>query len=305
MLSNGFAFLRATQSAAIAASQFIGSGNKLAIDGAATDAMRLQLNGAAFRGEIVVGEGEKDNAPGLFKGEIVGKCTSNEIYDIALDPIDGTSPAAKMGPEAMSVVAVGDTNHLFPAPSFYMKKLAVGPLVAQQGKINLNWDLDHIVYQLAIYLKKPIDEVTVCLLDRPRHEVFIKEFRRVGCKVKLIADCDVSGAIATALHSSPVDLYYGIGGAPEGVIAAAAMKCLGGYFEGMLVEQDGTPLESNIYESEELAKGEVLFCATGVTTGSMLRGVKKKRSETTCHSVLMHYPTKNIHWVRTDYPLLH
>lgn len=298
ILQIGFEMLRATQEAAIAGSHWIGRGDKNAADGSAVDAIRASLNktNGFFCGKIISSEGEKDNAPMLAHGEMVGDkrvFDMAEPYDIALDPLDGTSQVAKGGPEAMSVIAVADTDCLMHTPIHYMKKIAVGPGKRGTIPLDITWTIKELLDHVSIHLDKHMNDLTVCLLDRPRHEVFIREFRYYGCRIKLIADCDVSGAIASALPDSPVDIYYGIGGSPEGVITAAAMKCLGGNFVGSI--------DNKSFSMEDLAKGEVLFCATGVTSGSMLRGIQRKSGYWSCNSVLMHYPTKNVHWVTTNY----
>lgn len=298
LIELGFYLLHATQMAAVESSRWVGRGDKNAADQAAVDAMRSALADVPGAGVVVIGEGEKDQAPMLYVGETIGP--GEPLFDIAVDPLDGTTQTARGGPEAMSVIAVGRRGSLYPAPEFYMKKIAVGP--APDGKpplLSLDWPIPRLVESLTRQWGRPASELTVCLLDRPRHQEFIKEFRALGCRLRLIADCDVSAAIATALPDSPVDLYYGIGGAPEGVIAAAAMKCLGGYFEGQLVDEKGTPTDGRVLTAEELAAGEVMVCATGVTTGSLLTGVKEKQDEVVSHSILMHYPGMCVHRIST------
>lgn len=309
LMEHGFTLMAATQHAAAASAGWIGRGDKNRADQAAVDAMRLILNASTMKAKVVIGEGEKDEAPMLYNGEELGR-PSPEIerhmrIDIAVDPLDGTTQTARGGPEAMSVIAAGNEGSLFPAPSFYMKKIAVGPSPnGLQIKPDLKWPLPQLVEYLSWQLGKPVSTLTVCLLDRPRHAGFIEEFRRLGCRIKLIADCDVSAAIATAHRTSSVDLYYGIGGAPEGVLAAAAMKCLGGYFEGQLVDAEGKPTDDRVYALDDLAKNEVMFCATGVTDGSLLKGVRRRRHEVVVDSILMHFPTRHVHRVTTTIPLV-
>jgi fructose-1,6-bisphosphatase II / sedoheptulose-1,7-bisphosphatase len=309
LLGYGFDLLRATQEAAVAAGELVGGGDKEAADQAAVDAMRQRLNRIdGFRGLVVIGEGEKDNAPMLHNGELVGGnrlgySSSEPAFDIAVDPLDGTTQAARMGPEAMSVIAVGHSNSLFPAPAFYMRKLAIGRGLHPAPPPSLTVSIPDLVSQAKTWLGK--DTITVCLLDRPRHTEYVRSFRECGCRVKLIADCDVSAAISTAIPSHNIDLYYGIGGAPEGVITAAAMKCLGGHFEGQLVDPKGASLDYPVMGIEDLAKGEVLVCATGVTNGSLLRGVRPATDlaiggGVRCHSVLLHSAGRVAHWVTSE-----
>jgi fructose-1,6-bisphosphatase/sedoheptulose 1,7-bisphosphatase-like protein len=305
MMHFAFDILRATEAAAVAASDFIGVGDKIQADHAATCAMRRVLNGISdFGARIVIGEGKKDDAPGLFEGEVVGQ--GDPHWDIAVDPLDGTSQTAKGGPGAMAVIAVGAYDHLFATDCFYMKKVAYGPRIVeavrairQQRSLLMNLLMDDLEEFLYYINASPTllchGRLTVCMLDRPRHEDAIKTFRKCGWRVRLIQDCDVSAAIGTALPNSGVDLYYGIGGAPEGVIAAAAMKCLGGHFEGILVDQkDYKPLDGRLLEIEDLAAGDVIFCATGVTDGHLLQGVRPKHKT---HSVLMYSGTRRVYWI--------
>lgn len=303
MHHHAFDILRATEAAAIASAEFIGNGDKIAADHAATNAMRSVLNKIEnFGARIVIGEGIKDGAPGLFEGEIVGT-SGTPLWDIAVDPLDGTTQAAKGGPGAMSVIAVGRSNNLYATSDFYMLKMAYGhKLLRAVRDTQINWHLD------PINLKTPLKDflhyinsycicqsLTVCILDRPRNAEFIETFRERKWKVRLIQDCDVSAAIATALPDSGVDLYYGIGGAPEGVIAAAAMKCLGGVHEGIIVDHKTyEPIDGKLLRTEDLAGGDVIFCATGVTDGHLLKGVRPGRKT---NSVLMYSGTGRTYWI--------
>lgn len=282
--------IRATEAAAIAASKWVGRGDKIAADKAATDAMANRLNIVNFAGKVVIGEGKKDNSPGLFTGDRVGTNWIEEnaqIYDIAVDPLDGTTQTSKGGPEAMSVLAIGNESCLFESEGWYMKKLAYGPKIKNKTTLNLSDGINSIVYKSAQALEKNVERVTVCLLDRPRHKNLIEELRNVGCRIKLIQDCDVSAAIATAIPESGIDLYMGIGGAPEGVIGAAALKCLRGDFQGKLCDNTNFIEYGNVLGFEDLAKGDVLFCATGVTDGSLLKGVRWTERGPKTHSLLM------------------
>lgn len=290
--------VRVTEAAAIAASTQVGRGNKEAADYQATVAMRNRLNKTAFRGKIVIGEGEKDDAPGLFTGEEVGQLSEGLVYDIAVDPLDGTTQTAKGGPEAMSVLAIGNTGCLLESEGWYMKKLAVGPEIARRVKLDIKDDTEDIIRKVSLSLAKDVKRVTVCVLDRPRHKNLIDKLRNLGCRIKLIQDCDVSAAIATAIPDSGIDIYMGIGGAPEGVIGAAALKCLRGDFQGMMCDKEGKDIiDDRTYQIDDLAKGDVVFCASGVTDGSMLKGVRWTAGGPITHSLLMRSESGTVRWV--------
>lgn len=270
--------VRVTEAAAIAASKFVGKGDKLAADKAATDAMRKRLNKIDFLAKIAIGEGKKDDAPGLFNGEWVGERRKikdeSSYYSIACDPLEGTAPTAKGANEAISVLAVANQDCLYPANEYYMKKLAVGPEVSKKVQLSITDPVPKTIDLISEALNKPISSITVCLIDRPRHEGLIRELRRLGCRIKLIQDCDVTGAVATCEPKSGIDVLLGVGGSPEGVITAAAIKCRRGEFQGQLAKRDGSLVSDKIYHIEDLAKGNVIFCATGVTNGSLLPGVR-------------------------------
>lgn len=300
MLHFAFDILRAAEAAAIASSHFVGCGDKNKADDAATTAMRRVLNEIpGFGAKIVIGEGKKDDAPGLFEGEIVGP--SEVAWDIAVDPLDGTTQTAKGGPGAMSVIAVGCPNSFFATDAFYMKKVAYGPRLVNllrrewcslEGSL-VNRNLDELLYLIVRSCEDR--EFTVCILDRPRHEEAIRTFRKNGWRVRLIQDCDVAAAIGTALPKSGIDLYYGIGGAPEGVLTAAALKCLGGHIEGMIVDdKTHEPIDGKVLRTNDLASGDVLFVATGVTEGHLLNGV---RSGHKTNSIMTYSGTQRIHWI--------
>jgi fructose-1,6-bisphosphatase class II len=298
--------IRVTEAAAVAASAQVGRGDKIAADHAATRAMRERLNKLLFRGKIVIGEGEKDNAPGLFTGEKVGIWSTTPSlgmdeyeheYDIAVDPLDGTTQTAKGGYEAMSVMAMGDKGSLLESDGWYMQKLAVGPEVARRVKLDIKEDVEATMSKVSLVLAKDITKVTACVLDRPRHETLIEKLRKMGCRIKLIADCDVSAAIAAAIYDSGIDIYLGIGGAPEGVIGAAALKCLRGDFQGIMCNKEGKIEDNKIYQMEDLAKGDVIFCATGVTDGSMLKGVRWTSTGPMTHSLLMRSESGTVRWI--------
>ena len=296
---------------AISASKWFGSGTacKIKADKASTDSMRERLNKINFCGMIVIGEGKKDKSFGLYEGELVGvaknglpnsKLEVDYDYDIAIDPIDGTTPTVKGGPEAISTLAIANKDCMYRTDEHYMLKAAVGRKAAvhlENMSINtlLGLDLKRIVIELSGALNKEINELTVCILDRNRHSLYIKTLRKLGCRVKLIQDCDVGGAIATCLPDSGVDLYYGIGGAPEAVLAAAAMKCLKGRFEVQHVDENLSPI-GDIIDKDDLVKGECSFVATGITDGSILKGVRYKDGPIT-HSVFMRSKSGTVRWI--------
>lgn len=298
--------VQATEAAAIAASAYVGSGDKIAADSAATKAMRNHLNKMDFAARVVIGEGEKDGAPGLFKDELVGlqakklKGDKVKFYDLAIDPIDGTTQTAKGGYEAMSVIAVGEEGCLFPSKVYYMNKIAVGPKVAKQISLSITDPVKRIVQGVSLATGKDI--ITVCLLDRLRHEKLVAELRQCKCRIRFIQDCDVSGAIAAALPDTGIDLFVGIGGAPEGVIAAVAIKALGGDFQGMLADnKEYKPIDNTILGFPELAKGDVMFAATGVIQGSLLRGVRYTPHGVVTHSILMDSSDGTVRWFESHH----
>lgn len=294
--------VRVTEAAAIAASRWIGTGDKESADKAATEAMRERLNHMDFAAKIVIGEGKKDASSGLFEGEWVGKkavanTSRASSYELAVDPIDGTRPTVTSGPEAMSVIAVSGQGSLFSTPEFYMNKLAYGPDIASKTELDLKEPLSKTIERVARATGKAISSIVVCLLDRPRHEKMILELRKIGVRIKLIQDCDISGAIACCLPESGIDLLAGIGGAPEGVITACAMKCLGGGFKAQVVRKDLTFIDSKIYATHDLVRGPAAFAATGVTNGSLLRGVRFTTRGPVTHSVFMRSESGTVRWL--------
>jgi len=310
--------VRVTEAGAVAAGAYVGRGDKEGADKAATDAMRMRLNRIDFAGRVVIGEGKKDKSFGLYDGEIVGQLgllhsESQEIkdkdiqlvkpqyWDIATDPIEGTTPTAKGGYEAMSVIALAPEGKFLSTECFYMKKIAYGPEVARRVKIKVTDDVLSTMRIVALALDKPIDKVTACILDRPRHESIVCELRKIGCRIKFIQDCDVTACIATCLPESGIDVYLGTGGSPEGVIAAAAVKCMGGFMQGMLVETDGTIADDKIYELEDLAGGDVLFAATGITDGLLLKGVRFTSRGPVTHSIAMRSESGTIRKIETTH----
>ncbi len=292
--------VRVTEAAAIAASAWVGSGDKKAADKAATEAMRERLNTIDFAARIIIGEGIKDESAGLFAGEKVGKFADKpeKVYDIAVDPIEGTRPAANSGPEALSVLAVAQKDSLFSTKAYYINKLAYGPQILQKTKLSITDPLSRTIDLVSKATGKDVRNVVVCVLDRPRHEEMIGELRRLGVHIKLIQDCDVSGAIASCQTESGIDLLCGIGGAPEGVITACAIKCLRGDFQAQIVKEDGTT-EPKVYDLEDFVKGPCVFTATGITNGSLLRGVRYTSRGPVTSSVFMRSISGTIRWIRS------
>lgn len=302
MLSHGLDFVRATEAAAIAASKWVGTGDKISADKAATEAMLARLNILDFSGMVRIGEGKKDKSVGLFCGDSVGRLKPEEAsqtYEIAVDPIDGTRPTVTSGPEALSVIAVAEANSLFSTEEFYMHKIAYGPEIACKVELNLTDPIERNVEIVSAVTGKSPSKIVVCILDRPRHEGMIKEFRRLGVRIKLIQDCDISGAIATCLPDSGIDLLYGIGGSPEGVITACAMKCLRGGFKGQLVKDDGGELDPKVYSIDDMVRGKCLFAATGITNGSLLKGVRYEPEGPVTNSVVMRSESGTVRWFST------
>jgi fructose-1,6-bisphosphatase II / sedoheptulose-1,7-bisphosphatase len=289
--------VRVTEAAAIAASTLIGRGDEKAADAAAVEAMRAALNELPMDGTVVIGEGERDEAPMLYIGEKVGsEQGSGPRIDIALDPLEGTTITAKAGPNALAVLAIAEQGCLLNAPDVYMQKLAIGPGY-QQGVVSLERSPTENVQALASAKGVPVNEIIACVLDRPRHSDIIAELRALGCGIMLIPDGDVAGVIATTNPETTVDIYMGSGGAPEGVLAAAALRCVGGQIEGKLLFRNddergrakrwGIEDLDRIYRLEDMAKGDCIFAATGVTDGSLLKGVKRRKGCITTESIVM------------------
>ncbi|HVA75625.1 MAG TPA: class II fructose-bisphosphatase [Acidimicrobiales bacterium] len=286
---------RVTEAAAMAAARWMGRGDKEGADGAAVDAMRVVLGGVPMDGVVVIGEGEKDEAPMLYNGERIGDGTPPEA-DIAVDPIDGTTPTALGRGGALSVIAVSDRGTMFnPGPCVYMEKLAVGPEAA--GKVSLEQSAADNIRAVAEAKGESVRDVTAVILDRPRHADLIEEVRSIGARIRLITDGDVAGAIATAWSDSGADILLGIGGTPEGVIAAAALKCMGGELQGRLWPRNDVEHKAAVeagYEIErvlghdDLCQGDnCFFAATGITDGELLRGVRYDSRGATTESLVM------------------
>ncbi|MBI5328881.1 MAG: class II fructose-bisphosphatase [Deltaproteobacteria bacterium] len=298
--------VRVTEAAALASARLMGRGDEKAADQVAVDAMRKALNSIKMKGTVVIGEGERDEAPMLYIGEKVGCGDGNsEEIDIALDPLEGTTITATGGPNALSVIAIAQKGNFLHAPDTYMEKIAVGP--EAKGAIDLNKTPTENLHNIADCKNVNIEDLTVIILHRPRHKELIDEVRKAGARIKLIPDGDVSAAIATAKEESGVDVLMGIGGAPEGVIAAAALRCVGGDMQGKLKPRNDDEITrakrmgikdiNRIYRIDELAKDDVMFAATGVTDGDFLRGVRFFGGGAETHSVVMRSKTRTIRYI--------
>ena len=287
--------VRVTEAAALSASRLMGRGDERQADQAAVDAMRQALNSLAIVGEVVIGEGERDEAPMLYIGEKVGAGDGPEI-DIALDPLEGTTITAKGGPNALAVIAMANKGGFLKAPDVYMDKIAVGGDLPKD-LIDIDSTPAQNLKALALAKRVAVSDLVVCVLDRPRHQELIAKIREAGARIMLISDGDVSGVIATAQSETGVDMYLGTGGAPEGVLAASALRCIGGQMQGRLLFRNDDERErakrqgiedfTRVYGLMDLAGGDVMFAATGVTTGPMLRGVRLIPGGAVTHSIVM------------------
>jgi len=301
--------VRVTEAAALAASLLMGRGDEKAADQAAVDAMREALNSLAIDGTVVIGEGERDEAPMLYIGEKVGTGEGPQI-DIALDPLEGTTITARGGPNALAVVAMAEAGGFLNAPDVYMDKIAVGNGLPE-GVVDLDQSPLDNLKSLAKAKKADISDLVVCILDRPRHSELIAEVRASGARIMLISDGDVSGVIATSQPDSGVDMYLGSGGAPEGVLAAAALRCIGGQMQGRLLfrnnDERARAARWNITDLDrkygllDLAHGDVMFAATGVTNGAMLRGVRRFPGGAVTHSVVMRSKSGTVRFIEANH----
>lgn len=304
------ALARAPINAAIAAAKLVGRGDERAADQAAVDAMRAALNALPIKGRVVIGEGERDDAPMLYVGEVVGAGIGVEL-DIALDPLEGTTLAAKAKSNALSVIAVAPKGGLLHAPDTYMDKIAIGPGYPD-GIIDLDESVAHNVKALAKAKGVSAEEVGVCVLDRPRHGAIIEALRSAGARVHLIGDGDIAGVIHCTKPETGIDMYLGSGGAPEGVLAAAALKCVGGQFQGRLVmrndEERARARDAGIedlkrrYDLNDLVSAEAVFIATGVTSGSLLDGVRLNGGALHTHSLILNAATRSVSDLRMRQP---
>lgn len=304
---------RVTEAAALASSQYLGKGDSNLADEVAVDGMRRMFDTINIDGTVVIGEGEMDEAPMLYIGEQIGTGKDNALkVDIAVDPLDGTRSVAKGLPNAISVVAVAPKGCLLHAPDMYMDKIAVGPKA--KGVIDINKSPEENIRNVAKTLNKSLDDITVVVLDRPRHDELVKEIRKTGARIKMISDGDILGAISTCFDYTGVDILMGIGGAPEGVISAAALKCIGGELQGKLkpstkeeeerCRKMGAELDK-VYYMDDLAKGnEMMFAATGVSYGELLDGVKyMENNQASTHTLILRAETGTIRFIESIHDL--
>jgi len=299
--------VNATEKAAIAASKLIGLGDEKAADQVAVDAMRTALNDIDFKGRIVIGEGERDEAPMLYIGEEVGSGNNDEV-DIALDPLEGTTITAKGMPNSLAVIAAAQKGGLLYAPDTYMNKIAVGGELPKDI-IDLDASVQDNIKSIADAKKIKVGDVTACVLERSRHNDQIESLRSIGAKIVLIPDGDVAGVIMTTQADNPVDIYLGVGGAPEGVLAAAALQCIGGQMQARLVinNEDEKSRAQKIgiedldkkYSLNELAHGDIIFSATGVTEGTMVRGVRNLNNNYITHSLVLRSTDSSTQYIET------
>jgi fructose-1,6-bisphosphatase II / sedoheptulose-1,7-bisphosphatase len=300
--------VRVTEAAALAASKWIGRGKKNEADGAAVEAMRKAFDTVAISGTVKIGEGEMDEAPMLYIGEKVG-CGGPQM-DIAVDPLEGTTITSKGGPNALATVALAEHGGFLHAPDIYMDKLAVGGGLPE-GVIDLDWPVAENLRNVARAKDREISDLIVCILERDRHKQLIADCREAGARIMLIGDGDVAGVIATAMADSGVDIYMGSGGAPEGVLAAAALRCIGGQMHGRLMFENDEQIErartmgvtdpNRKYTVTDMARGDVMFAATGVTGGPMLRGVRRFGHGAITHSVVMRSKSGTVRYVEAHH----
>ena len=301
-------FVRATESAAIASARLMGRGDEKAADQAAVDAMRAMLETVECDATVVIGEGERDEAPMLYIGEKVGTGKGSKL-EIALDPLEGTTVCAVGGTNSISVMAIAEEGGMLHAPDTYMLKIAAGK--EAKGHLDIRQTPTENLKRLADLKKQRVSDLTAVVLDRPRHKELIEEIRAAGARIFLIGDGDVSAAIATATPNSGIDILFGIGGAPEGVIAAAALQCLGGEFQGILKPRNQSEIDralkmgvddiNRVFKIDDLAKGNLMFCATGVTQGNFLDGVIFKPWGCHTHSLVMRSESGTIRHIRAEH----
>jgi fructose-1,6-bisphosphatase II len=302
--------VRVTEAAALASARLMGRGDRNAADHAAVEAMRKAFNDIAIDGLVVIGEGERDEAPMLYIGEKVGRGRNGDVeIEIAVDPLEGTNLCATGAPNAISVIAMGEKGKLLRAPDVYMEKIAVGP--EAKGAIDIGKTPTENLRRIGDALGKYVEDLTVVVLDRPRHEDLVRELREAGARIKLIADGDVAGALNTCFPDTGVDVLMGTGGAPEGVISAAALRCVGGDLRGRLLFRNDQEREraramgigdlDRVYSAEDLAGGSVMFAATGVTNGDFLKGVRFTGDGARTHSVVMRSKSGTLRYIETEH----
>ena len=288
-------FVSVTSKAAISSYQLVGKNDKVAADKAAVDSMRKELNLLNINGEIVIGEGELDEAPMLYIGEKVGTTNGPEI-DIAVDPLEGTNFAANNLPGALSVIAIAEKNNLFNAPETYMEKISTK--VKEKGVVDLDYSVKKNIFNLSEYLNKKPENITACVMDRPRHKNIINDLNKLGVNIKLITDGDVSGALLVTDDKYNVDIFLGIGGGPEGVLASAALDTFNCSFQGRFLfdtvedkiraDKMGIKNLTKKYELNEIVKGDSIFCATGITSGDLVSGIKNENNEFISETLVTH-----------------
>jgi fructose-1,6-bisphosphatase II / sedoheptulose-1,7-bisphosphatase len=300
--------VRVTEAAALAASRWMGRGRKNDADGAAVEGMRRAFDSVAIDGTVVIGEGEMDEAPMLYIGEKVG--AGGPAMDIAVDPLEGTSITAKGGPNALAVVALAERGNFLHAPDIYMDKIAVGGGLPDHV-VDLDATVAENLRNLARAKKRDVGDLVVCMLERDRHAELLARCREAGARIMLLGDGDVAGVIATAMPEGGIDIYMGSGGAPEGVLAAAALRCIGGQMQGRLLYEDDAQREraremgvtdpNHKYAVDEMAKGDVMFAATGVTSGAMLRGVRRFAGGAYTHSMVMRSKSGTVRFIEAHH----
>jgi fructose-1,6-bisphosphatase II / sedoheptulose-1,7-bisphosphatase len=302
--------VRVTERAAIAAADWRGKGDEKAADHAAVEAMRTEMSNVGIEGRIVIGEGERDEAPMLFIGEAVGSGKGPQV-DIAVDPLEGTTLCAKNQPDSICVLAMAERGGLLNAPDVYMQKIAIGAGYAE-GTVDLDMSPRENIASLAKAKGVAVNEITAVMLDRPRHAGLLEELRSTGCAIKLISDGDIAGIIhAVNTEETGIDIYIGSGGAPEGVLAAAALRCIGGQMQGRLMLDNDEKRErarrmgisdpTRKYRTDELASGDVLFAATGVTDGFLLDGVRFRKNDVRTSTVVMRSWSRTVRWITAEH----
>ena len=292
-------FINVSSKAALASSYLVGKNDKFAADQAAVDSMRFELNKIDMSGEVVIGEGSLDEAPMLYTGELLGN-KNGPYFDIAVDPLEGTNFAANNLPGATSVIAIAEKGNLFNAPETYMDKIATGPI--EKGLIDLDFPLKKNISNLADFLNKDISSLTACVMDRPRHQKIINELKQLNIKIKLITDGDVLGALYVTNSKYNVDIFLGIGGGPEGVLAASALDAFDCHFQGRFIFDNDKNIKeakemgitdlNRKYELNEIIKGDSIFCSTGITSSEMLKGIVIKNNEYTSETFVTHKSSK-------------
>lgn len=300
--------VRVTEAAALGASRWMGRGKKNEADGAAVEGMRRAFDSVAIEGTVVIGEGEMDEAPMLYIGEKVG--AGGPAMDIAVDPLEGTSITAKGGPNALAVVALAERGNFLHAPDIYMDKIAVGGGLPE-GLIDLDFSVAENLRNVARAKNKDIGDLVVCMLERDRHAELLAKCREAGARIMLLGDGDVAGVIAAAMPDGGIDIFMGSGGAPEGVLAAAALRCIGGQMQGRLMYEDDSQVararEMGVtdpnykYSVTEMAKGDVMFAATGVTSGAMLKGVRRFAGGAYTHSMVMRSKSGTVRYIEAHH----